>query len=467
MGHKNTKTKNPEFDIKKAKILVNKCLSKDKLYYKYLDYIMKLDDKSFENLIKGKKEITFNNNNEYQFSKLVAKFNDYSKIIYSWHNDKKKYEGITLLWENDVCIFELYGLKVDEFLNKLDIYNIPKDFQVELKSFLDNTIEGKSSNILENIKNNLSEAYEILDFALNEEKVFAEKKKNDNYHENISKIIAGIILSSFPIIKSYLRTIENLDPLSKSEINEGIFTKLGKLIKKEIENQKNTKTTCHQKLIDLSKKFESGKLLEKFIGKVKGFYGNPMVCYCHLALSFLNLLYSIYEFEKFSNQFKKDNKNISREYSKIFHDFETHKNELGILDTSDITNINLSIDKIKEIKEKILIDKMRIMDLNNRVKEAINKAKSQKIKSGFSIAMSCLGLISSIIGAVVTGGVSCIIYVAGVALNATSLSLNSYAVHQINKQLDIYNIMLDEGIKKYKEIEQLLNAIENKYRNIV
>jgi hypothetical protein len=463
MGNDNNNKKViKNFEIKKAKFLVKKCLSKDKLYQKYLDYIICLDDYSFEQLIKGKNKINYNSDDKYQFLKLVAKFNDYSKIIYNWHKDKKRYDGITLLWENDVCIFQLYNLDEEQFHNKLKIYNLPEDFIVELKTLLDNTIEAKTPEILDYLKEKFTDYYDIISFATNEETKLIEKNKNEKYSSNLCNIINGLIYFILPALKNFMKKIEKLDPLSKSEIKEGNFLKLKKFIKLAF-TQKNSNTIGHQKLIDLAKNFKCGKTLETFLGQVKDFYSLPLVSLAHLALSFLNLCNSIENFNKFQKIFKQDNKQISREYSKIFHDFEIHKKEIGILDISDLTNINLSNEKVKEIRAKILYDQQRLLDLNRRVKEAISEAKAQKIKSGISIAIDCLGIISSIIGAVLTGGLSCIIYVAGVALNTASLSINSVIVHKINIQLDFYNKMLEEGIQKEKEIEKILEEIEKKY----
>jgi len=460
MGNKSSNKKEiKNFDIKKAKILVNKCLSKDIFYQKYLDYIMKLDDYSFKELIKGKNNINYNNDDKLQFLKLVAKFSDFSKIIYNWHKDKKKYDGISILWENDVCIFKLYNLDETQFHNNLKIYKLPDDFIVELKILLDNTIEAKSSEILDYLKEELTDIYNIISFATNEETKLIENNKNKKYSSNLCNIIYGLISSVLPFMKNFWKNIENLDPLSKSEINEGNFLKLKKFIKKAFTQQKSN-IIGHQKLIDLSKNFKCGKTLENIFGRLKGFYGHPLVSLCHLGLSFLSLCDSINDFKVFIKKFKQENKEISREYSKIFHDFEIHQKEIGIYDISDLSSINLANEKVKEIKTKILTDKMRLLNLNKRVKEAIKEANEQKKKSGITIALNCLGIISNIIGAVLTGGLFCIIYIGGVALSAASLSINSALVYKINKQLDLYNTMLEEGIQKEKEIEKILEEIE-------
>ena len=460
MGNDNNNKKViKNFEIKKAKFLVKKCLSKDKLYQKYLDYIICLDDYSFEQLIKGKNKINYNSDDKYQFLKLVAKFNDYSKIIYNWHKDKKRYDGITLLWENDVCIFQLYNLDEEQFHNKLKIYNLPEDFIVELKTLLDNTIEAKTPEILDYLKEKFTDYYDIISFATNEETKLIEKNKNEKYSSNLCNIINGLIYFILPALKNFMKKIEKLDPLSKSEIKEGNFLKLQKFIKRAF-TQKKTNTIGHQKLIDLSRNFKCGKTLENFLGKAKGFYNHPLVSLSHLALSFLSLCDSVNDFEKFQEKFKKENKQISREYSKIFYDFEIHKEEIGILDISDLTSINLSKEKIKEIKTKINTDKLRLLNLNNRVKQAIKDAKDQKIKSGSLIALNCLEILGCLLGAVLTGGLSCFIYLGGAALNIASLSVNSVLVHEINKMLDIYNEMLEKGIQKEKEIEMILNEIE-------
>ena len=59
MGNKDSKYKNKEYNISKAKKLVKKCLSKDFCYNKYLKNILKLKNDDFTELFKGNTDITY------------------------------------------------------------------------------------------------------------------------------------------------------------------------------------------------------------------------------------------------------------------------------------------------------------------------------------------------------------------------------------------------------------------------
>ena len=109
---------NQEFDIVMAKFLVESCLNEDYLYYKFLEPIKYLDDYQFEELFKGNTDINYNIENSGEFSKLVYKFADYSKIFYYYHKDQRYHQHLIDLWKSNICIFELYNLTEDERKNK-------------------------------------------------------------------------------------------------------------------------------------------------------------------------------------------------------------------------------------------------------------------------------------------------------------------------------------------------------------
>ena len=106
-----------QFEIGKAKLLVELCLSEDILYYKFIEPIKKLDDYSFEQLFKGNNKFNYNNiKKNKDFLNLLYKFEDYSKILNELHHkdNNEIYDGIIFLWKENIHISKFYQLSEEE-----------------------------------------------------------------------------------------------------------------------------------------------------------------------------------------------------------------------------------------------------------------------------------------------------------------------------------------------------------------
>ena len=104
-----------QFEIGKAKLLVELCLSEDILYSKFLKSIQKLDDYSFEQLFKGNTKLNYKNiEKNKDFLNLLYKFEDYSPILYELHHKDKLYDEIIFLWKENIPISKFYELSEEE-----------------------------------------------------------------------------------------------------------------------------------------------------------------------------------------------------------------------------------------------------------------------------------------------------------------------------------------------------------------
>ncbi len=455
MGQKSSKS---EFNISKARKLVKLCLSDDLLYNKYLKDILKLNDYYFEELFKGNTDLNYNIGNSYEFMHLVYKFEDYNKIMYNWHKDKSKYNQIALLWKKNISISNLYDLTRNELEDELNNLGLSIKFKYELMSFLSTTIESKSAGIFEYFKEQLKPLYSLISFSKNEQKTL-EINNNKLYSTNLFNITEGLILAGLPFINNYLNKIPDLDPLTKSEAAKESSSLLKKMILK-IFKKNESNSYIHNKLLNITKDFKYGKEINVMLNNVKGFYNSPMIQICHLAIGFLNLVHSIKTFKDNKLDFEIFGKQFSRELSRIFSDFEEHKKEIGLLNLSEIRE---STNRIREVHKKILSDKNKLNNLIERIRKKITEKESDKNKSGIGIAFGCLGLLSSVIGAAFTGGASLIIYAGAAALNGAAIGIHAGNIVEINKNIEVYNKMLIEGIDKEKEINILLDEIRIKY----
>lgn len=466
MGHKNSKS---SFDVNMAKKLVKLCLSNDILYGKYLTPILKLDDSNFEELFIGNSDINYNIGTKEEFMHLVLKFEDYNKIMYNFYKDKSKHKDLSNLWKGNISIISLCDLSYNELTRKLDNMLISTNFKYELINLLRKTTESQSESIFGYLQNKGSYIYHLLSFAKNEEKSLNINSEgnsqncNQSYISNLHGIFEKIITCSLPFIKEYLNGLENLDPLSKNELKKDmkINSKLKNMILKMFE-KKNSNSYIHTKLLDLINDFKYKETIENLFENAKNkVFCNPLFNICYLALSFLNLIDNIKSYTNTINEYKNKRKIFSRELSNIFSDFERHRDELNIL---DLDNTKESLEKIREIHSKIYSDKMRLANLINQIKTNISNKKNQKKKNGIDIAIGCVGILVGIVGLAFPSGIGYKLCAGGgVLLNSVSICYKSKEIVEINKELDAYIKMYNQGLEKEKEIDNLLREIEKKY----
>ena len=451
-----------EFNINMAKVLVESCLEEDYLYYKFLEPIKNLDDYHFEELFKGNTDIKYDINNSKEFTKLVYKFSDYKKILFHYHKNQSTHQKIIKLWKANICIFELYDLSEDERKKIFKGCGIDYKFIHELNYFLSNTLEGKSESIFDFFKNEMKDLFSILSFSMNEENNLKNNPKQDNqngtFASNLSNIIDSLIVTGLPMIKMYLDKLPTFDSLSKKELaNKDVLARF--MIKNFRKKAPNSK--FHKTLLEITKDFKNSKAIRRALYKIKNFYSSPMVSFGHLAISLLNLVHSIKSFTDCRNEFKQDKKIYSRKLSKIYTDFLRHKEELKIL---DLTQIEKCIETVKTIHKKIINDKNNLKKFLKEVNDKITNSKRRKKKAGVCLAINCLTFLACAGGALFTGGATFAIYVGAVCLNGAAITINSINISNINKNLNEYNKFIQEGIELENEINTLLDEIEKKMK---
>jgi hypothetical protein len=383
--------------------------------------------------------------------------------MYYFHIDESKYEEISLLWKEDISIISLYDLSENDFQKKLTAIGLSQTFIFELYNLLKNTIEAKSSNIIEFIYKKCKNLYNLITFTSSKQQNLKIDKdyKTENcgiYKDNLSNTLKHLIFFSLPLIQMYSKD-NTLDPLSKSQlennkVSQNLLIRILNGFKAE-----QSETFVHKKLIELTKDFKYGKNLKEFLSYAKNFYSSGLVAFAHLAFALHSLIENIESFIEVRDQLNKSKLQFSREFSKIYLDFEKHKNEMGILDLSKTEESNK---KIKEIEEKIKDDKKKLKELIKALKEEIRQAKNKRERNGVGIAINCIGAISSIVGFVLTGGLLAGVYLGAAAINGLSIGITSAEVHEINKYLDHCEEILNCAMLKEKEINEFLDGIKRK-----
>lgn len=463
MGQKKSKS---TFNIKSAKKLVELCLSEDFLYKDYLTAIKSLNDYQFENLFMGNIESNYNisdTGTKGKFSDLVIKFEDYKTIMYNFYENKKRHKELASLWKKNISITNLCSS--NDLEKQLDNMGISVEFKYELKELLQKTIEYKSESILDFIKRKGKYIYALLSFSKNEEKKLNTNSQNDSnniYSSNMFNMIEMVIIGCLPYIKEYLKSIPNLEPLSKKELeskDNNLNKKIKNVILKAFQKD-NSNSYIHRKLLDLVKDFKYEAELGRFFDVAKNTYSNSLFSIIHLALSFLSLNESVNSFSCTINEYKQKRIEFSREFSNIISDFELHKKEIGILEFS---NIKESQAKIKEVHDKIYKDKMRLKELVKQITNAIENKKDKKKKDKFRIGLNCVFVLSSIVGIAITTGPLAFLYGGSLASNIASIGFNAAEIKELNKEIKKYSEMYSEALDKEKEIDSFLQEIKRKY----
>ena len=362
-------------DIDCAKDLVKLCLSQDMIYKKYLDSIINLDGPQFENLFGGKVDAKYDiDDNSFDFSQLVRKFEDYRKILYNFYTDKKKHEEIAKLWKKDANIFSLSDLPAKELFRSLDDFDLSFKFMEELISLIGRTLESQSENIFEFLKEKALFLVEFYNFSKKEIKELDIKQKDDSnlYGSNINNMLDKLLLLALPFIKDYLKTIPNLEPISKKELEDNFINKkIKKIILKAFKN-KEEESKVEKTLYEIVKKFMSDKNANKIFDGLKNSYNSKFMQLSLIGFSLMNLNNSIKNFNYNREEFKKIPKEISRKFSNIVTNFEIHRAEIGTLDFSKPDETR---DKIKEVHNKICEDKLELSELIKEIESLISEKK--------------------------------------------------------------------------------------------
>lgn len=448
------------FNEEKARFLVRYLLENDIISYKKLiPEIESLNSNDFYNLFKG---INYNYDVLYKddFENLAMKFNNFAKILEPYYEDPKYYSALQDLWINNVCIEDLrqYADKGDSFTNKIKLLTDkfeewPDDFKRNFYKLVRGTTNTKIYELKEVFKNKYYSYYELTKELLNLKHKFEYKQEDKNVSKAADNLVDSILVNisiGLFLTDQYSDYVFNKAQAAKglllknellSDIKESLFgdktvsyTHIFNELKKLMENDMGEKryileiksTTFKWHLFDEYPGASNSKMLpiepqayskdgdldntlnlkDKIDSLLKDDFGSWAI----LALSFINLAWSICNFREINKEF--ENLNIYElELEEIRKKFYTHKQKLKDLPGT----LNEAIFYIKKILQDIRNDQKRLYKLINNISKSIKKQESMQYKSKIGM------VISGILGSLSIGKA---IYAAGGILNMFSIGSN-------------------------------------------
>lgn len=498
--------KDNNFDEQEARNFVKFLLENDVSFYKDLiPTINSLSSKDFKALFEGNCDYKYNTPNKAQIKRLAHKFDNFYYILLNCYKDNQYHKYFKELWIGYPYIEDLKNLKDDNIISSklsstLPNYESwPNNFKEDLIKLIKSTelISGKE------IKNKIKDEYikidKILKKLTNIKQTFSADKdeeyltKNDKFvSKEIDKFYNCLIKNSED--KKIKKLTNEEEEKIKQNINQekndyvemspyldenidAIMEAIIFLATKDLGNFKSSKDIINAVAesykddwdefgsldnyddyddddSDLDEEFyddnqksdESDKELKEWLGVAKNF----VVCF-HKG-------YKMFQTINLSKKIIKDNK-YRAELNKISEDFKDYQNSKRLDEKDPIKNIKIindSIDKIEEIRDRLLklIEKLKIeIDRNVNKKKGIFK---NIICQVFKLGMNIYDFSKTLNP----------IHLINIGLNVTSTVFCGIDMSYTNDIIDEIIKVLKDAKVKQKEIETELESLHTKCSEI-
>lgn len=453
-----------DFDIIKARNLVKILLEEDILYRTAWNYVKLFNDEQFENLFKGNcdyKNYPFHNiNNKRQFKFLLMKFEDFDSLLYEWYKDESKYDNLIKIWKSNLNIYQLSKCSELEFekqMKNIGITNLD-EFEIELRTVIDNSIESKSSDIKNYLMEKCDDFYSLIGVTNDYKNEFQKSniKEKKSIIKNLDNLSLKLAEKTLPLTKEFIdEKYPMLNMLSKLQLKSNYNHKVKKLILNEINSDKNRKSQTIgfetvNNLVDKIVKNGGGMIMNEIPG-VKGVVS--------VATSFLNLATSIKTYNDNKVQFDEKTKVFGSIINEIDNDFAQHLKEIESLDL-DNDDPEILSKKIVDIGKKIVQDKKNVSEVIKYLEDEKNilglkkkKGIETSIKNGLNLGKNAAYLgINSYNGKVLNA----ILYGIATLLDLPTLIINLFHLSKLKDQMKLCEETKKKEIEQYEKIE---NAI--------
>ena len=193
------------------------------------------------------------------------------------------------------------------------------------------------------------------------------------------------------------------------------------------------------------------------------FFSSPFATAMYGISSLLKLFSTVEEYKQID---------IMLDLIKIFEDqikkiresFKIHQKEIeDILKVSRYLSPETLNSKLNICVSLIKIDKENIQNLLSNINFAIKQSEDMKTQQAFSIAGGIVQVGIGVTGAILTCGLSCVIYGVGAIANAVSVILSGI---NIDKLKDIVK-KLKEKLEEAKALEKDINKCYDEIQNIL
>ena len=496
------------FNEKAARNIINFLLNDDTYdFKKWIPFIKKFNSEQIQNLFKGVKDYKYPVKNRDVFERLVLKFDNFESLLSKWYEKEENYKYLKQLWLKYIAIEDineemLNDLSEDKLTNFLESNNVnyskwPEEVKKEFKEAIQEAIgtcihEEEMKKKLNEEHSGLKKCFDIMNKLVNSLKNIFEntdKEAQKIFEANSSFIKTSIVGGLFSLIGasffSESKSAINAKALKKLLIEQIQGYDISKVDAKKIAND-IIKSNCYSDnnyLIwrvgysdkyslfdysdidgqtfhnsinaDLELDLNSGSNSLPFRKKISAILKSEMVCRIVAIASFINLGFSVIEFNEISSLTEEI---AGKEYRKQFNDikekFRDHLNELDL--TNDCHKIK---EKIIYVKNNIENDKKLLVDLITKIKADILLLERKRNESIISLIASFALGGGSILGTFLTSGGVSLGYAASTIFNIISGGINT-------KNISNCSVTIEELKKIQKEAEEEEKKIQKKIEEL-
>jgi hypothetical protein len=432
-----------DFDEQSAREVTCIILQKDiKAFKKFLKPISKMDKISFCKMFKGDLTYKYPISNIIQFNLLLDKFNNFHFLLEEWYTDKNTYDYIKELWLNYISMESLREKNPGQIKNYLISQGIQfDDWKDEYKK--------KFIEICRNTKDRVIEMFK---------KVYA------NLPESMKKLAGNLVSFGESCKEAGNFILGNFTPIY-------IVSFIGTFCHVVAKDLPLIKDVCLNLVSTFKQKgFNITNFLNFF--KANSCQFKELATKC-LSSPFATAMYGISSLLKiFSTveEYKQIDKMLDQikifedQIKKIRESFKIHQKEIeDILKVSSYLSPETLNSKLNICVSLIKIDKENIQNLLSNINFAIKQSEDMKTQQAFSIAGGIVQVGIGVTGAILTCGLSCVIYGVGAIANAVSVILSGI---NIDKLKDIVK-KLKEKLEEAKALEKDINKCYDEIQNIL
>ena len=442
-----------DFDETSARNVTNIILKDDiKTYKKYLPQIKRLDSDAFKNMFQGNKEYEYNIQNRYHFNLLLDKFNNFSTLLDEWYEEEDKYDYIKQLWLKYISIESMKNKTESEIQNFLSTKNINysswpssiKEKFLQICANTEQTIIYKFKKSFEKLPNTVKKLLGVI-YSISKYCSENGKKLFQNFSFNYI----------FSIIKKYI----GIDLDNNSKLKE-ICISLCKFFKIDDFKMENILEYLKNIIAEFPL-MQSSKNIIQVSTNLASVFDSTIGSICYGIIGIYNLTSAFLSYSKIIKSMEKI-KGFEKAVDEINKRFQEHKKivdeKLESNKSRDIENLNSTIEIcIEYIKH----DKIDIIELIKQIKDCLDECKLMEKEKIAKIIASIIQAGVGVVACILTGGISCILYIGGALLNGATVVLEGININHLKTNIKELERILKKANDLEKEIDEELERIAN------
>ena len=492
----------PNFDEEKARNLVKYLLENDISIYKDLISVVdNLSSYDFQKLFEGNFEHNYSSKNQTQLKRLSHKFDNFYYILINCYKKQNLYDYLKELWIYYPYIDDLKNMKDKKKISSklsstLPNYKSwPNNIQQELITAIVGTEYLSNKKIIEKIKDESVEIDKILRKLATIQKTFSTENNDEEYllkNNNVLgkdlEFIYDSVIKNFDGKKNKL-TKKDKENIQKHMIQEKndynrispylqnntnlIFDTIFSLAIKKIGLPNDCASISEMKDTYSDEGFGFGfgwdddeDNLDKIEDRPEEKNNEELMEWMALGKNFVICVDQGIQMFQTINLSKKIMDKEKNEYrirlNTISEQFNEYQNSKRLYENDPIENLKIIKDSINNI-EKIRKD---LFDLINDLKKEIDKHVNRKKGIIGNIVYQVIKIGTNIFTLAVTKNPTKLINLLNIGIEITNIAFSRTDLSYTNDIIDELIKILEEAIKKKKDVDNEINKLNENFQKI-